>query len=81
MNDETSTADGQQQREVMPCLLIKQCPDEMMWYRDKVGQYVRYLYEDAQTYWSVENAGYKNIVRKEDAELVWVPDADCWRTA
>lgn len=54
----------------MPKLLIKRCPDRMMWYRDKVGEVVPLLGQCSDGYWSREDAGYKNIVRFADAEVV-----------
>ena len=58
----------------MKMLLIKACSDELMWYRDKVGQYVPYVrvYEDC--YMSREPAGYLNIVKLQDAEVVELAD-------
>ena len=54
----------------MPRLLIKRCPDRMMWYRDKVGQTVPYEGKWPEGYKSREDAGYLNIVKFEDAEVV-----------
>ena len=54
----------------MPRLLIKRCPDSQMWYRDKVGQTVPYEGKWPEGYKSREDAGYLNIVRFEDAEVV-----------
>ena len=54
----------------MSRLLIKKCSDTMMWYRDKVGQTVPYEGEWPEGYKSREDAGYLNIVRFEDAEVV-----------
>ena len=51
-------------------LLITGCTDGLMWYRDKVGQTVPFLYEADGTYWSVEDGGFKNIVLKKDAKIV-----------
>ena len=51
-------------------LKIKQCPDPLMWYADKIGQEVTYCGEAEEYYWSREDAGYKNIVLKEDAEII-----------
>jgi hypothetical protein len=51
-------------------LYIHQCSDPMMWYASKVGQYVTFLREDAEYYWSREDAGYSNIVLKTDATIV-----------
>ena len=54
----------------MKMLLIKSCRDTMMWYRDKVGEYVPYLATFNDCYMSREPAGYSNIVKLEDAEIV-----------
>ena len=54
----------------MKQLLIKQCPDGMMWYRDKVGRTVPYEGRWPEGFKSREDAGYINIVRFEDAEIV-----------
>ncbi len=54
----------------MTKLLIRQCPDFMMWYRDKVGQTVPHLGQWADGYKSREDAGYLNVVRFQDAEVI-----------
>ncbi len=54
----------------MTKLLIKQCPDRMMWYRDKVGQTVPHVGKWPEGYKSREDEGYLNIVKFEDAEVV-----------
>lgn len=54
----------------MPRLLIKRCPDSQMWYRDKVGQTVPYEGKWPEGYKSREDAGYLNIVKFDDAEVV-----------
>lgn len=51
-------------------LLIKKCSDSMLWYRDLVGQTVPMIKEVDEGYLSREPAGYTNIVRREDAEVV-----------
>lgn len=51
-------------------LLIKKCSDSMLWYRDLVGQKVPMIKEVDEGYLSREPAGYTNIVRREDAEVV-----------
>jgi len=58
------------------CLRITQCPDPMMWYRGHVGSLVPFLYEEDGSYWSAQKAGYKNIVWKEDAEIISVESPD-----
>lgn len=54
----------------MKAIRITQCSDSLMWYRNKVGHLVEFLREDDQYYWSREPAGYSNIVKKQDAEIV-----------
>lgn len=56
-------------KELTPVLHIVQCSDSMMWYRDKVGQDVVFVREDAEYFWSRDNGGYLNIVLKKDAYL------------
>lgn len=51
-------------------LLIKKCSDSMLWYRDLVGQTVPMIKEVDEGYLSREPAGYTNIVRREDAEVL-----------
>lgn len=55
----------------MKKLLIKQCPDSLRWYRDKIGQTVDFICDTAYgEYKSREDAGYINFVQHEDAEIV-----------
>ena len=60
----------------MTKILIKQCPDTMRWYRDKVGQLVDYVprYDSVEEFGSREPAGYINFVMRRDAELIKVED-------
>lgn len=51
-------------------LLIKQCPDPLMWYADKVGQTVPYLGNKYGTHTSREDSGFINIVKEADAEII-----------
>lgn len=53
-------------------LLITSCSDPHMWYAGQVGQVVALVREEADCYWSREPAGFVNIVRKQDADLVEV---------
>ena len=55
-------------------LKIVQCNDGMMWYADKVGELVPYLRTFDDCYMSREPAGFSNIVKLEDADLVEVDD-------
>lgn len=54
----------------MKKLLIKKCSDPQLWYADLVGQEVELLREDRDGYWSREPAGYTNIVRRDDAQVI-----------
>ena len=53
-------------------LRITSCSDPHMWYAGLVGQVVALVREEADCYWSREPAGFVNIVRKQDADLVEV---------
>lgn len=55
-------------------LLIIDCSDPYMWYAGMIGKRVPFLYEDSNHYWSREPAGYSNIVRKKDAEIIEVSE-------
>lgn len=54
----------------MRMLKITGCSDGHMWYAGKVGQLVPLLRIEHDCYMSREPAGYSNIVRLEDAEIV-----------
>jgi len=55
-------------------LKIVKCTDGMMWYAGKVGQLVPYLGEwKDDGYISREPAGFINVVKFEDAEVIDVP--------
>lgn len=57
----------------MKALKIKDCSDSMMWYRDMIGKTVelaKHPDADQDVYWSREPAGYLNIVKKQDAEII-----------
>lgn len=61
----------------MKALRIIKCSDSMMWYRDMVGDVVTLAkpeYADSDVYWSREPAGYLNIVKKQDAQVIEVPE-------
>jgi hypothetical protein len=58
----------------MKLLQITDCKDPMMWYADKVGECVPYVRTFEDCYLSREPAGYANIVKFEDAEVVEVQD-------
>lgn len=45
-----------------------------MWYRNLVGKYVPVAWEESDLFMSREPAGYRNIVKKQDAEIVHVSD-------
>jgi hypothetical protein len=54
----------------MKMLLIKSCHDSLMWYRDKVGEYVPYVRTFEDCHLSREPSGYTNVVKLQDAEIV-----------
>lgn len=54
----------------MLMLRITQCPDPLMWYADKVGKNVPYCGQWPEAYKSREDAGYINMVKFEDAEVI-----------
>jgi len=54
----------------MKALKLLNCSDQMMWYRDKVGEVVTFVREYEDCYMSREPAGYLNIVKKQDAEII-----------
>jgi len=61
----------------MKALKIISCSDSMMWYRNKVGEVVTLAkpeHADPDIYWSREPAGYLNIVKKRDAEVIEVSE-------
>jgi hypothetical protein len=57
-------------------LRITGCRDALMWYANLVGQTVPYLGTWPEGYRSREPAGYINVVRFEDAEVIDVEDSD-----
>ena len=59
----------------MKALLITQCSDGMMWYRNHINKIVPLIKdsESSTEYLSREPAGYSNIVLKKDAVVVDVP--------
>lgn len=56
-------------------LKITGCSDGLMWYAGLVGELVPFLREEHDCYLSREPAGYVNIVKKCDAEVVGVDSA------
>lgn len=54
-------------------IFIRQCPDSSMWYANKIGQHVTYCGTWPEGYKSYEDAGYLNIVKFEDAQIVHLP--------
>lgn len=54
----------------MKQLLIKKCSDPQLWYAGLVGQQVPLVREIPEGYLSREPAGFTNIVRREDAEVI-----------
>lgn len=51
-------------------LLITGCTDPLMWYANLVGQKVPFVKKFNDCYLSREPAGYSNIVKFSDAELI-----------
>ncbi len=61
----------------MKCeLLITQCRDHLMWYARLVGQRVPLLAIEPDCYLSREPAGFVNIVKHSDAEIVSAEECD-----
>ena len=54
----------------MTQLRITKCSDPQLWYARLVGQTLPLVREDEDGYWSREEAGFLNIVRREDAEVI-----------
>ena len=54
----------------MKTIKILKCSDPLMWYRDKAGQEVPYLYSLSDCHMSREDCGLANIVMKEDCEII-----------
>ena len=57
-------------------LRINWCSDPHLWYAGKVGRLVPFVRAGIAEWWSREDAGYLNIVRLDDADLVEVR-GDC----
>ena len=53
----------------MKMLRIKQCPDPMRWYSDKIGELVPYCGDVGDEYKSREPAGFTNFVQYADAYI------------
>jgi hypothetical protein len=51
-------------------ILITGCSDPQMWYADRVGTTVPFVRQDSCGLWSREPAGYLNIVRPADGQIV-----------
>lgn len=51
-------------------VLIKRCSDPHLWYAPYVGMYWEVIGEEEDIYWAKEPAGYKNILYREDVELM-----------
>ena len=52
-------------------LKIIKCTDPLMWYADKVGETVPFIKKISDDeYLSREDAGYANIVKVEDSEII-----------
>lgn len=57
-------------KQIKKKLLIKKCSDNLNWYANKVGQEVDFICRIPEGYLSREDAGFTNVVLKEDAEIV-----------
>lgn len=57
-------------------LLITQCSDSLLWYRNLVGTKVPFLRQYEDCYMSREPSGFANIVKLTDAILVEVDDEE-----
>lgn len=62
---------------LIKAILIKQCSDSLMWYRDMVGKVVVYEREYDDCYMSREPAGYINKILKQDANIIYVDLNNC----
>lgn len=51
-------------------VIIEKAKDPLMWYADKIGQTIPVEREDDQYYWAREDAGFINIILKDDAREV-----------
>lgn len=58
----------------MKALKITACADRSRWYRDLVGQVVPLVRHISEGYLSREPAGYSNVVRGHEAEIIEVSD-------
>ena len=56
--------------EIKRSLKILKCSDSLMWYNDLVGQVVPYIREYDDCYLSREPAGFLNIIKLTDAEII-----------
>lgn len=54
----------------MKAIKIINCSDSLLWYAKLIGRTVEFIKEVDEGYLSREPAGYTNIVRREDAEVV-----------
>lgn len=51
-------------------LLITSCDDPLLWYYSHVGDSVPYTGQEDTIYWSRDNGGFTNMVKKEHAEVI-----------
>ncbi|WP_345969610.1 hypothetical protein WCX72_09805 [Sulfurimonas sp. HSL1-6] len=54
----------------MKQIRIISCSDPMMWYADHIGEIFPLIREEGGSYLTREPAGYTNVVRLADAEIV-----------
>lgn len=58
----------------MTKLLILRCDDPLLWYSNRIGELVPYTGQEDSVYWSRDNGGFTNIVKKEHAIIVSYPE-------
>lgn len=51
-------------------LKILRCREELSWYKDKIGHIVEMAGMDEKYYWTKDDSGAKNVIWKQDAEIV-----------
>lgn len=56
----------------MMALRIVACADRSWWYRDLVGKVVPLVQHIPEGYLSREPAGYSNVVKRQEAEIIGV---------
>ena len=49
---------------------ITRCSDTARWYAGNVGETFDVAWVDSEGYWTREPSGYRNVVLKQDAEVL-----------